>query len=151
MALEMRTLVAALVGLFTCGQPPFESLDGAWQSNRDITLAEFRQARSFTPEQWRLLSSPEFFGHMVYVFHGGSLVTVYEGECSAPLPYEADAASKQIHLPGSDGPVTVTLDGDRLHVPVSLLPGRLRETFTRVDLAAVVRRHPCLREVVAQP
>jgi hypothetical protein len=88
---------------------------------------------------------------MVYVLHGGSAVTVYDGECSAPIAYTADTASKQIRFSTSDRLVAATLDGDRMQVPVSGLPGRLRETFTRVDLAAVVRRHPCLRELVGQP
>ena len=144
----MRAAIVALLGLFTCGHASV-SAEGAWQSDRDLTLAEFRQARKFTPEQWRLLSSPQFFGHMVYVLHGGSAVTVYDGECSAPTSYTVDAASKQIRFSGSDD--AATLAGDRLHVPVSSLPGHLRETFTRVDLAAVVRRHPCLRELVGQP
>jgi hypothetical protein len=146
----MRSVLVALLGLFTCGQPGFLP-EGAWQSDRDLTLAEFRQARSFTPEQWRLLSSPEFFGHLVYVLHGGTVVTVYDGECSAPMSYSLDAPSRQVRFSGPEVLVVATLEGDQMHVPIPRIPGRLRETFSRVDLDAVVRRHPCLLELVNEP
>ena len=84
---------------------------------------------------------------MVYVLHGGSAVTVFEGECSAPISYDLDQSSGKVRLVGY--PTVATVDGDQLYVPIPRLPGNLRETFSRVDLEATVRRHPCLRELVS--
>jgi hypothetical protein len=47
-----------------CSGPVTGGLEGAWQSNRDLTLAELRQAQSFTPDQRRALSDPTLFGHI---------------------------------------------------------------------------------------
>ncbi len=143
----MRSIVAALLSLMTCAGPSGGSPEGAWQSDRDRTLAELRDVANMTDAQWRALSSPEVFGNMVHVLQGGKAVTVFDGECSAPVAYQLDAASSKIRLAGS--PVAATLDGDRLYVPIARLPGNARETFSRADLAATLRRHPCLREFVS--
>ena len=148
----MKSVIVALLGLLTCAAPSLTPPEGAWRSNRDITLAELRQERSFTPEQWRMLSSPELFGHMIYVLYRGSAITVYEGECSEPMTYEVDPAAGRIRFAASesDGSVLVALDGDRIRVPISILPGRLSETFKRTDLGAVMDRHPCVKDFVSR-
>ena len=132
----------------------FNPLDGAWQSDRDLTLEELQREKTFSPQQWQLLSSPEFFGHMLYVFHRGSAITVFDGECSAPISYEVDTVSAKVRLAstGSNASAaSLSLDRRRLHVPITLLPGGHRETFTRVDLEVARNRHPCVRAFLNQP
>jgi hypothetical protein len=145
----VRVALLLMLLLLGCGHSNPGSLEGAWQSNRDLTLLEFREARSWTPEQWTKLSSPDFFGQMLYVFHGNHVIVVFDGECSPPSSFVIDSTSSQIRLPSS-GPdksdITLTLEGDRLFVPVSLLRGSFRETFTPTELDQATRRHPCVAE-----
>jgi hypothetical protein len=147
----MRVAVSFLLFLVGCNQLAAGHLEGAWQSNRDLTLHEFREARSWTPEQWGKLSSPDFFGHMLYVFHRNNVIVVFDGQCSPPSAFEIDSSLSQIRLHGA-GPegatVTLTLEEDRLYVPVSMLRGGLRETFTRTELGLAIQRHPCVGEFV---
>jgi len=137
------TAVLCVVALVACGRG--SSVEGAWQSDREVTLGELRQA-NFTPEQWRFLSSPDVFGKLVYVFHHGSLVTVYDGECSEPEAYSVDRASGRVRLASEPG-MPLTLEGGYLRAPIAQLPGK-RETFSRIDLDAAVRRHPCVGSFV---
>jgi hypothetical protein len=145
----MRSVVLALVALLKCANPFSSGLDGAWQSNQELTLSDLRQVRALTAEQFRQLESPDLFGHMIYVFSNGSAITVYEGECSAPMHYEVDGS--QIRFTDGDAATRATrlsLDGDRLHVPIARLPGRPNETFTHIDLAAAIRQNACVRAFV---
>jgi hypothetical protein len=144
----MRAILLLLLTLAGC--PTSKAPEGAWQSNRDLTLAEFRGARSFSQEQWKLLSAPTFFGHMIYVFSHDSVVTVYDGECSEPMRYEMDASHARIRLLGapSDANPELTLESDRLYVPVAIAGGKLRETFTPVDLQTAIQRYPCIRKAL---
>jgi hypothetical protein len=80
----MRVTVSFMLLLLGCGHPTRGPLEGAWLSNRDLTLYELREARNWTPEQWQKLSSPEFFGHMLYVFHGGHAITVFDALSRSP-------------------------------------------------------------------
>ena len=144
----MRAILVALLGLLPCAQSTPSPIEGAWQSNRSLTLAEFREARSFTAEQWKLLSSPQFFGHMIYVFSDHAVITVYDGKCSEPMRYELDGGTRIVlRDSGPNGETAIlAFDGEHLRVPVSGLSGNLRETFTRVDLAGAARQNPCIRE-----
>jgi len=133
-------------------------VEGAWQSNRDLTLAELREAREFTREQWQLLSDPAFFGHMVHVYRGSSGTTVFEGKCSPTASFElVDPRPGSVGVRyfddswGEERTIKLEVDGDRLYVPISLLGGHLRETFTRVPVEDVVSRHPCTREFLEGP
>jgi hypothetical protein len=145
----MRTFVLAVLALLKCAHPFSGGPDGAWQSNRELTVSELRQVRGLSPQQLQLLSSPDFFGHMVYVFSHGAAITVYEGECSAPMHYQVDGS--QIRFTDGEAAaraIRLTLDGDRLRVPIASLPGRPSETFTPVDLAGVSRQNACVKVFV---
>ena len=145
----MRTFVLAVVALLKCANPFSSGLDGAWQSNREITVGDLRQVRGLSAEQLRLLSSPDFFGHMIYVFNHGSAITVYEGECSAPVHYEVDGSQVRFTEGDAETRAThLTLDGDRLRVPITRLPGHPNETFTHIDLGNAVRQNACVRAFV---
>src|SRR5262249_35015764 len=146
--LGMRAVFLLLLTLAGC--PASKAPEGAWQSNRELTLAEFRGARSFSQEQWKLLSAPTFFGHMIYVFSSDSVVTVYEGQCSEPMRYEMDATHTRIRLLGGDADANadLTLESDRMYVPVAILGGSLRETFTPVELQTAVKRYPCIQRAL---
>jgi hypothetical protein len=89
---------------------------------------------------------------MIYVFKLNHVIVVFDGECSAPSSFEINSSLSQIHLRGV-GPdkdtVTLTLDEDRLYVPVSIVGDGVRETFTRTGLEFVIQRHPCVGEFVA--
>lgn len=148
----MRRATALLLLVLGCGLPRVNALDGAWQSNRDLTLQEFRAKRSWTPEQWETLASQDMFGHMVYVFQGNQAIVVFDDLCSARSSFEKNSSASQILFPGTDPdepPVAITREDDRLYVPVSLLRGGLRETFIRTELDLVVQRHPCVGDFVS--
>lgn len=49
----------------SCARGSLEALEGAWQSDRQRTLAELRGVRDFTPEQWKRLSDPSLLGQVV--------------------------------------------------------------------------------------
>jgi hypothetical protein len=145
-------ILALFLALAGCVQGRPTPVEGAWQSNRDLTLAELHEARKFTPEQWRFLSDPTFFGQMVHIYRGSSGITVFEGKCSPPNAFRIlDSQPGSVKLRyfdeflGEERTTTLTVEGDRLYVPISMLEGQLRETFTRVPVEEVKQRHPCTR------
>ncbi len=146
---QALALVLVLV-LGACAQTT--PLEGGWQSNRELTLAELRQSRTFTPEQLEKLSRPDFFGHMVQIYRGDQILTVFQGECSQPQKFEileSDARSIAIRYfdeeSGGERELRLDLDGERLYVPFSIAKTDLREVFTRVPLTDIAHRHPCTR------
>jgi hypothetical protein len=145
--------LALAIGLAACGSPGLP-VEGAWRSNRDLTLAGLEQLGGLSGEQWDVLSSPGLFGHVVLVYRGDQSVTVLEGECGPTVPFEVlDAGADAVTLRFFDPlfvearTTTIELDEDRLLVPMAILDGQAREVFTRVPLEEVLGRYPCVDAV----
>jgi hypothetical protein len=141
--------------LASCSGSETYTIEGAWQSDRDLTLADLRESREFTEKQWAFLSDPAFFGSMVQVYRGESAVVVFDGQCSPVTTFEIVRSEENlVSIRFSDEffeeerTVDLTTAADRLYVPIALLEGDLRETFTRISPAEAARQYPCLRSFV---
>ena len=106
-----------------------------------------------TSQQLELLSSPDFFGHMVHIYGPEAALVVYEGECSI-TPYEVvEATSSHVDIRFYDefneeeAVKRIHLEQGRLW----LRAGRAREIFTRVLIADVADDHQCVRELLRSP
>jgi hypothetical protein len=150
----LRTVPGGVLVLSTalvaCGSPGLP-VEGAWQSNRELTLAGLEQLGGLSGEQWDVLSSPGLFGHVVLVYRGDRSLTVLEGECGPTVTFEvldtgADAVTLRFFDPlfVEARTTTIELDEDRLLVPMAILDGHAREVFTRVPLPEVLGRYPCI-------
>ena len=132
-------------------------IEGAWLSNRELTLAEIRSARNLTPQQLQKLSDPGFFGHMVHVYRGNRMLTVFDGECSEPVSFEildSDKRSVTIRYfdeqAGAERDLLLDVGDNKLYVPFSIADSDLREVFRQVPLEAISNRHPCIREFTGE-
>lgn len=139
--------------LLACEQSEFP-LNGAWISDRGRTLAEFRETREFSDEQWSVLSDPTLFGQMVQVFVGGRAFVVFDGSCGAIADIRILSRSGpkiEAELETRDGvsKATFYFEGDRLKIPVRVFGGDVQETFSRISLAAAIQRHTCVAELLA--
>ena len=119
-------------------------------------LAALRESGNFDEEQWQFLSDPTLFGHMVLAYRGQSGITVFEGECYGPNAFEVvRSQSDSVTIRYFDEffeeerTTTLTVDGDRLYVPIASLKGQHREVFLRVPVAEVVQRHSCTKQFLA--
>jgi hypothetical protein len=144
-----------LFALGACAQTT--PLEGGWRSNRALTLAEIRQARTFTPAQLEKLADPDFFGHLIQIYRGDEVITVLEGECSEPRKFEildSDGSSVTIRYfderSGAERDLRLDVDADKLYVPFSIAETDLREVFTRVPLRSAVLLSPCAREFTGE-
>jgi hypothetical protein len=102
-----------------------------------------------------MLTDATRFGHMVHIYHGGYVLTVADDRRSSASRYEvAGAGPGTLSIRYFDGfgleqrDLTLTLDEDRLYVPMLLLGRKAREVFTRVAIEDVMQRHPCTRAFV---
>jgi hypothetical protein len=154
----MRVVIAALLlaSAAACNRQVETAVDEAWQSNRELTLAELELSGGFSEDEWRALSDPTLFGHMIHIYRGSVGVTVFEGQCSPENAFEivsATDSSTEVRyfddFYDEERTVLLTTDGDRLYVPMKLAKGQFRETFSRISAETVVRRHPCTRGFIA--
>jgi hypothetical protein len=71
MALARRIVLALTALLVGCAPGLPDQLEGAWQSNRPLTLVELSKAKGLSEEQIRTLSAPEFFGDLTVIYEDG--------------------------------------------------------------------------------
>jgi hypothetical protein len=140
--MDMRVALAALLvaSAWACahGTPPSPlPVEGAWQSDRARTLDSLQAARPWPVKQWRLLSDPTLFGHMVKVYRGSLAFIVFEGKCSDPVVWEAVESGMRV-------------EDSLLYVPIAMLRGRPDEVFRRISIEEAIRQHPCVAEVLAR-
>jgi hypothetical protein len=147
----MRSVLILCVVALSCGDPaPEPRLLGAWKSNYELTISEFRSAPDVTAEQLELLSDPELFGHMIAVYGPKATVVIYGGEC-ALTPYEVVSRSDTyVDIRYDDALLEerttrrIFFENGIMWIPV----GKAREIFTLVDLEAVKAEHECLEALL---
>ncbi len=158
-------LVFALIGVVIYNhvsknqELPLEDsfLDGAWKSNRELTLLglDFDELHDVSEEGKELLKSENFFGRMVQVFQNGVSVVVFEGEC---------IFGNFVVLTEEDGYLDVLFaDNDfvngeekRLYIvdgriELPFMDGKGREVFSRITVAEAVAEHECLLAGITLP
>ncbi len=152
MAMAKRFVAASAVALLGCS--PSLSLDGAWRSDRERTLAELETAGSFTDEQWAFLSSPGLFGHLIVVFEGNRAINVFEGECHPYSEFEVleDSEDRKLIRYFDSGLESVIdqeilLEENHLYMPFGSYRFPVREAFTRISVEEAFRLHPCLSAI----
>jgi len=129
-------LVAASACAHTTAPPPLP-IEGAWQSDRARTLDSLEAAHPWPVKQWRLLSDPTFFGHMIKVYRGPMVFIVFEGKCSDPVAWHDVEAGMRV-------------EDSLLYVPMTLLRGRPDEVFRRISIEEAIRQYPCIAEAMAR-
>ncbi len=144
---------ALLIACATAGPP----LDGAWRSDRELTLARLDGILDTSPgARWEFLRDAEFFGHTVVLYRGNDVAHVYEGRCSRMPPVKVVASEPSaityryfdvLHQRADTSRIEV--DGDVLWVDVPLLGEGAREAFRRIPVEEAVADHPCLAEVMS--
>ncbi len=143
----MRSAVAICVVALGCASVQEDPrLYGAWKSNWERTVAEFKAVPDITAEQLAALSDPELFGHMIQIYGPGEAIVIYEGECTR-TPYEVVGRAESY--------VDITYYDDFLEEQATkriffepgaiwLRVGKAREIFTKIDVEAAKAEHACL-------
>lgn len=158
----MRILFSLLIlsasALIGCNFPNQSQLNGAWQSDRDRTLAEFEKLEGLEEEMMASLSGPEMFGKSIHIFQNGLFVVAINGEMCAeisssfqaveqgrdfmraefkpafegaePEPYEAKFVNGEMHASIPGFKQATGLDGF--------------EVYRSVPLDEVKKAHPCV-------
>ena len=149
----MRTLLLLLGVVMGCRSTgPFE---GAWRSDRDMTLKALSQVSTIGDVQRERLAKLEFFGHMLHVFSGSRWLTVFDNQCTDMAQMKGVVTGPRTRSVTFFNPVakrvtttTMEVDGDTLWVTIPLLPPGSREAFRRISLDEARRAHPCLSDLL---
>jgi hypothetical protein len=128
---------------------------GAWRSDEARTVEGLRaMGNRLTEAQRKVFLRSGFFGQLIVVYREKDVITVYEGECKAPTPYQIarrDENVLEIRLSEGDKIETqmLRLDGDSYSVPLPAVKDG-REFFNRLPVATATKEHPCLRKLLAK-
>ena len=145
-----NALLLSLLAVACAASPQEPRLYGAWQSNRELTLAEFRKVPGISRERLQALSDPDLFGHLITIYQPHEAIVIYEGECSISS-YEV--------LERSDGYVDIgyndSFSGESVERRIFFEPGSIwlrvadaREVFSPADLDELEVQYSCLRTLL---
>jgi hypothetical protein len=128
---------------------------GAWRSDEARTVEGLRaMGNRLTEAQRKVFLRSRFFGQLILVYREKDVITVYEGECKPPTPYQIvrrDENMIEIRLSTDDKIETkiLWLDGDSYSVALPTVKDG-REFFKRLPVATVTNEHTCLRKLLAK-
>jgi hypothetical protein len=134
-----------------CGLGTAPEIQGAWISNRDLTLASIAEAPGITTEDLELYSDPNLFGHMVHIWGERRGLAIFDGKCWPPVAY-ARIGRGPDHI---DlllwGPAWLQVEHKRVRLiegglALPILDGRAQEILTPIDPSPVRDTYPCLQD-----
>ncbi len=150
---SLSSLVAFLILLAAAaaGAQGALPMEGAWQADRELTLAEMRRARRAAEHGRVPLADPAPSPPVVQVYLGRRAAYVFDGRCSqsvalhlldagpdfAVFRYFDDAANEQKTL-------AMRVADDRLYVPMRASEDEPTVVFARIPLEQAMHQHPCL-------
>jgi len=143
-------LLVSLLALACVASPLEPRLYGAWQSNRELTLAEFRKVPGITSERLKALSDPDLFGHLVTIYQPHDAIVIYEGECSIS-PYKVlDRSDSYVDIGYYDSFFEESVERRIFFEPGSiwLRVGDAREIFSPAEFDKLEVQHSCLRTLL---
>ncbi len=83
MRILFSLLILAISASMGCNLPSQSRLNGAWQSDRDRTLAELGKLEGLDEQIRETMSAPETFGKSIHIYDQGLfVVAINEGECA---------------------------------------------------------------------
>jgi hypothetical protein len=147
----MRSAVLLFIVALGCISTQHDPrLYGAWKSNYDLTVAEFKKVPGITSEQLTALSDPELFGHMVQVYAPGEAIVIYEGECTRTAYEIVERADSYVDIRYYDEFNEEQTTKRIFFEPgaIWLRVGKAREIFSKVDLEAIANEYECLTPLV---
>jgi len=160
MRILFSLLILGVSVLIGCNLPSQSHLDGAWQSDRDRTLAELEKLEGLDEQLRASLSVPEAFGKSIHIYEqglfvvavnvgmcadvGSSFVAVEQGRdfMRAEFAQSFEGAEQEIY--------ESRFVNDEMH---SSIPGFKQatgidgfEVFRRLSLDEVKKAHPCVEK-----
>jgi hypothetical protein len=155
-AIFVVLLLASLAsGAGETAAPPALPIDGIWLSDRDLTLAELQKAQTWPERQWKALSDPTLFGHMVQVIRGHTALAAVYGSCQPPEQFvvlESSASRVRVRVldpqPGEAAEVEFQIVDGNLHLPMMEFESRPHEVFRRATVEEATREQPCLAQIL---
>jgi len=139
-------LFLCVVALGCAGIQEEPRLYGAWKSNYERTVSEFKAVPDITAEQIAALSDPELFGHMIQIYGPREAIVIYESECTRTLYEVVARAESHVDITYydefSEEQITkrIYFEPGAIWLPV----GKAREIFSEFDLEAAKAEHECL-------
>ena len=138
------SLAAALLG---CSDAPAYLPYGAWESDRELTLATFASDPALSAAHRAVLEDETLFGRNVQVFAARGAAVWFEGGCGEFWPYDYDvveAAPGSLRYRTGEPGEERSIEWDDRFMYLPLADGRAREVFRRVPLEQALEQHPCL-------
>jgi len=140
-------IIITTASLYSCSSGLEKEILGAWRSNRSLTIKTFEKSATLSEKQKKMLSDPNFFGHLIHIYYETQAITIYEGRCSKSAYIIIKVGDNYVDIELYDTflkekvTTRIFIENDQMWVK---LKEPIREYFTRVDIDKLIKEHECL-------